>query len=151
MRSAQSGKRAERWSIICQASPVSVPAAAHHGGRAVAEQGIGDDLLDVARILVVQAAQLDAAQEHAGAGLSRGQRTGGAKAVERSVAAHEPDVRPRDVAAETQSFDQSHVDARRSKPVHETVTRCAIWSGCQPASSKAARDARSANARASAS
>ena len=62
------------------------------GGGAVGEQGVGDHFLAVPAIVVMQAAELDGAQENAGTGVGLGVGVGGAEAIERAVAAHEADM-----------------------------------------------------------
>ena len=64
------------------------------------------------RILMMDAANLDAAQEHLARRIGLGKCRRHAQPVHRAVTAHETDVRPRDVATQVEPFDQSDVDAR---------------------------------------
>ncbi len=81
-------------------------------GGAIREDGVGDDLLRIPAIEVVQAAEFDRTAQHAGRGIGAGKGGGDAQAVERPVAAHEANVRPLGVRRQTQTADQLNIHAR---------------------------------------
>ena len=62
MRSAVSGKTQEMLDDLPVCVVPRISCASDDGGGAVAEQCVGDRLLSIGRVLVVQAAEFDAAK-----------------------------------------------------------------------------------------
>jgi len=82
------------------------------GGGAVGEDRVGDGVLRVAAVLEVQGAKLGAAEQHTVIRLALGKGIGDAQAVDRTVAAHEAEVRSRHRGVQLQPIDELVIEPR---------------------------------------
>ena len=118
MASSESGitRRARRDELDRAVSEAAVPAMTTTAPAPSAKSELATTLFGIPAILVVKAAHLDRAQQHAGRRIGGDKRLRHPQAVECSVAAHEAHVGARDAGGKSQLLDQRDIEARRIEP-----------------------------------